>query len=163
MPHHDFLNSEYLQTDLGHQLPLSAYLLKPMQRLTKYQLLLKVGIRMRDDENFKFINDVCYKRNNDDVHCTSYRRWLWPSRVIFSGWCGPLEGGYLWRIPGDIYRDGARVQIGFCGHWPPRHHTHHIIPPTTVSATHIRKSHQKERKAKAQSLRNDITRQLVWL
>ena len=44
MPHHDFLNSEYLQTDLGHQLPLSAYLLKPMQRLTKYQLLLKVDI-----------------------------------------------------------------------------------------------------------------------
>ena len=29
------------QRELGHQLPLSAYLLKPMQRLTKYQLLLK--------------------------------------------------------------------------------------------------------------------------
>ena len=25
----------------GHKLPLSSYLLKPMQRLTKYQLLLK--------------------------------------------------------------------------------------------------------------------------
>ena len=30
------------QRELGHQLPLSSYLLKPMQRLTKYQLLLKV-------------------------------------------------------------------------------------------------------------------------
>jgi len=29
------------QKDLGHQLPLSSYLLKPVQRLTKYQLLLK--------------------------------------------------------------------------------------------------------------------------
>lgn len=29
------------QKELGHQLPLSAYLLKPVQRLTKYQLLLK--------------------------------------------------------------------------------------------------------------------------
>ena len=29
------------QKELGHQLPLSSYLLKPMQRLTKYQLLLK--------------------------------------------------------------------------------------------------------------------------
>merc|ERR1719361_3063396 len=29
------------QRDLGHQLPLSSYLLKPVQRLTKYQLLLK--------------------------------------------------------------------------------------------------------------------------
>ena len=32
------------QKELGHQLPLSSYLLKPMQRLTKYQLLLKVDI-----------------------------------------------------------------------------------------------------------------------
>lgn len=31
------------QKELGHQLPLSSYLLKPMQRLTKYQLLLKVS------------------------------------------------------------------------------------------------------------------------
>ena len=29
------------QRDLGHQLPLSSYLLKPVQRLTKYQLLIK--------------------------------------------------------------------------------------------------------------------------
>ena len=32
------------QTNLGHKLPLSAYLLKPVQRITKYQLLLKVSI-----------------------------------------------------------------------------------------------------------------------
>ena len=32
------------QKELGHQLPLSSYLLKPMQRLTKYQLLLKVDM-----------------------------------------------------------------------------------------------------------------------
>jgi hypothetical protein len=30
------------QLKLGHKLPLAAYLLKPVQRLTKYQLLLKV-------------------------------------------------------------------------------------------------------------------------
>ena len=29
------------QRDLGHQLPLSSYLIKPIQRLTKYQLILK--------------------------------------------------------------------------------------------------------------------------
>lgn len=29
------------QTSLGHKLPLSAYLLKPVQRITKYQLLLR--------------------------------------------------------------------------------------------------------------------------
>ena len=32
------------QRQLGHQLPLSSYLLKPVQRLTKYQLLLKVSL-----------------------------------------------------------------------------------------------------------------------
>ena len=32
------------QRQLGHQLPLSSYLLKPVQRLTKYQLLLKVRL-----------------------------------------------------------------------------------------------------------------------
>ena len=31
----------HCQAEAGHQLPLSSYLLKPMQRLTKYQLLLK--------------------------------------------------------------------------------------------------------------------------
>ena len=36
------------QRQLGHQLPLSSYLLKPVQRLTKYQLLLKVSLTSRN-------------------------------------------------------------------------------------------------------------------
>jgi len=32
------------QEKLGHRLPLGAYLLLPMQRITKYQLLLKVNL-----------------------------------------------------------------------------------------------------------------------
>ena len=32
------------QRKLGHLLPLSAYLLKPIQRITKYQLLLRVSL-----------------------------------------------------------------------------------------------------------------------
>ncbi len=31
----------HCQQEAGHQLPLTSYLLKPMQRITKYQLLLK--------------------------------------------------------------------------------------------------------------------------
>lgn len=33
--------SQEIQTSLGHQLPLTSYLLKPVQRITRYQLLLK--------------------------------------------------------------------------------------------------------------------------
>ena len=35
------------QLQLGHKLPLGAYLLKPVQRITKYQLLLKVSFNGR--------------------------------------------------------------------------------------------------------------------
>ncbi|PVD18636.1 hypothetical protein C0Q70_21186 [Pomacea canaliculata] len=38
------------QQRLGHKLPLGAYLLKPVQRITKYQLLLKEMLRFTDDD-----------------------------------------------------------------------------------------------------------------
>ncbi|XP_026676823.1 guanine nucleotide exchange factor DBS [Diaphorina citri] len=38
------------QVKLGHKLPLAAYLLKPIQRITKYQLLLKDLLHYRDNE-----------------------------------------------------------------------------------------------------------------
>lgn len=37
------------QRKLGHKLPLAAYLLKPVQRITKYQLLLKDLLRHSDE------------------------------------------------------------------------------------------------------------------
>ncbi|XP_067010975.1 guanine nucleotide exchange factor DBS [Anabrus simplex] len=37
------------QLKLGHKLPLAAYLLKPVQRITKYQLLLKDLLRYSED------------------------------------------------------------------------------------------------------------------
>lgn len=39
------------QKRAGHQLPLSAYLLKPIQRITKYQLLLKELLRFCEDSS----------------------------------------------------------------------------------------------------------------
>jgi hypothetical protein len=38
------------QLRLGHKLPLGAYLLKPVQRITKYQLLLKDLLRYSEDQ-----------------------------------------------------------------------------------------------------------------
>jgi len=37
------------QQKLGHKLPLAAYLLKPVQRITKYQLLLKDLLKYSDE------------------------------------------------------------------------------------------------------------------
>lgn len=38
------------QQKLGHKLPLAAYLLKPVQRITKYQLLLKDLLKYSDEQ-----------------------------------------------------------------------------------------------------------------
>ncbi|KAH8372697.1 hypothetical protein KR009_003054, partial [Drosophila setifemur] len=40
------------QKRLGHKLPLAAYLLKPVQRITKYQLLLKDLLRFSDSGSY---------------------------------------------------------------------------------------------------------------
>ncbi|XP_030748753.1 guanine nucleotide exchange factor DBS-like isoform X2 [Sitophilus oryzae] len=40
------------QKKLGHKLPLAAYLLKPVQRITKYQLLLKDLLRYSDESKY---------------------------------------------------------------------------------------------------------------
>ena len=52
------------QRQLGHQLPLSSYLLKPVQRLTKYQLLLKVSLELRNNSLFEHFVYYCGKRWN---------------------------------------------------------------------------------------------------
>ena len=64
------------QRDLGHQLPLSSYLIKPVQRLTKYQLILKqlsessvnsLSGKFELDESLEVIANVI-KTVNDSLH-----------------------------------------------------------------------------------------------
>lgn len=45
-----------LQSKLGHKLPLTAYLLKPVQRITKYQLLLKEMMKNTRNNREAYIN-----------------------------------------------------------------------------------------------------------
>ncbi|XP_014241574.1 guanine nucleotide exchange factor DBS-like isoform X7 [Cimex lectularius] len=70
---HVFLKA--CQTKLGHKLPLAAYLLKPVQRITKYQLLLKELLSY--SEGKKWCNElqealecmlVVLKCVNDSMH-----------------------------------------------------------------------------------------------
>lgn len=44
-----------MQSDLGHLLPLDAYLLKPVQRISKYQLLLKELLKYSTNAEEKII------------------------------------------------------------------------------------------------------------
>ena len=69
------------QKELGHQLPLSSYLLKPVQRLTKYQLLLKdlsdsslnaLCGRFELEESFESMLSVI-KAVNDSLHQVNIR------------------------------------------------------------------------------------------
>ena len=46
------------QKKLKHRLPLGAYLLKPVQRITKYQLLLKVRKTFLKDLNFHYTYNI---------------------------------------------------------------------------------------------------------
>lgn len=52
--HFPFISQDFpfqdCQKRAGHLLPLSAYLLKPVQRITKYQLLLKEMLRYGPEE-----------------------------------------------------------------------------------------------------------------
>lgn len=50
--------SQECQRKLGHKLPLSAYLLKPVQRITKYQLLLKVKKKIIGVVLFSLSNSI---------------------------------------------------------------------------------------------------------
>ena len=61
------------QRQLGHQLPLSSYLLKPVQRLTKYQLLLKVSLELRNilnDETSLPMQDLVQSSPNGSAKFT---------------------------------------------------------------------------------------------
>lgn len=50
------------QKRLGHKLPLAAYLLKPVQRITKYQLLLKDLLKFSDQK-------TCDQELQKALHC----------------------------------------------------------------------------------------------
>ena len=69
------------QKKLGHQLPLHAYLLKPIQRITKYQLILKQMIKysQKSQESLASLENALegmmkvLKNLNDVMHSTYIR------------------------------------------------------------------------------------------
>jgi len=69
------------QRELGHQLPLSSYLLKPVQRLTKYQLLIKELVECsQNNVSSKAMLEECLetmlnviKVVNDSLHIPNLR------------------------------------------------------------------------------------------
>ncbi|XP_045481933.1 guanine nucleotide exchange factor DBS-like [Harmonia axyridis] len=65
---------ETCQKKLGHKLPLAAYLLKPVQRITKYHLLLKELLQCLDSKSTQQALEcmlVVLQRVNDSMHQVS--------------------------------------------------------------------------------------------
>ena len=58
-----------IQTSLGHQLPLASYLLKPVQRITKYQLLLKDFIKHTSEGGLDTARDILMVRVSAWMRC----------------------------------------------------------------------------------------------
>ena len=61
-----------IQVELGHSLPLGSYLLKPVQRILKYHLLLQVKPISKKQRTHFFGETVCFLlgslSNDDDVN-----------------------------------------------------------------------------------------------
>ncbi|XP_014681378.1 PREDICTED: guanine nucleotide exchange factor DBS-like isoform X2 [Priapulus caudatus] len=97
------------QKRLGHRLPLGAYLLKPVQRITKYQLLLKEMLRYTDNEDgncdiqealhamlgvLKYVNDIMHQ-------------------AAITGFCGNLSelGRLLMQASFNIWTEHKKDRI----------------------------------------------------
>ncbi|CAH1245845.1 MCF2L [Branchiostoma lanceolatum] len=107
------------QLRLGHKLPLEAYLLKPVQRITKYQLLLKEMLKYtQDQEGRQDIDDALatmlevLKNVNDIMH-----------QIAITGFDGDLsqqgkllmQGFLCCNSAGDLSQQGKLLMQGsFC-------------------------------------------------
>ncbi|KAJ4435473.1 hypothetical protein ANN_18089 [Periplaneta americana] len=97
------------QLKLGHKLPLAAYLLKPVQRITKYQLLLKDLLRYSDDRNCcKELQEaldcmlVVLKCVNDSMH-----------QIAITGFWGELcdQGELLMQGSFSVWTDSKKDRL----------------------------------------------------
>lgn len=97
------------QLKLGHKLPLAAYLLKPVQRLTKYQLLLKDLLRYTDDKKCrKELQEaldcmlIVLKCVNDSMH-----------QIAITGFWGELcdQGELLMQGSFSVWTDSKKDRL----------------------------------------------------
>lgn len=111
------------QKELGHQLPLSSYLLKPVQRLTKYQLLMKdlqsAGILHKSiKSNFLAFNNTTAAAFTNK---TLPRRHNWPGRARRMHWGYPPSDQGCQRLPAaGEYQRSSRSSLSPWGISLPR-------------------------------------------
>ena len=67
MSHNDTFLSQHCQLEIGHSLPLSSQLIKPVQRILKYPLLLEELTKHFDPKHRA--HRILMVRTENDVHC----------------------------------------------------------------------------------------------
>ncbi|EDO32328.1 predicted protein, partial [Nematostella vectensis] len=98
------------QANLGHKLPLTAYLLKPVQRITKYQLLLREMMKNTKNDRIAYMNLMeafhamqnVLRHLNDVMHSSGLKG--------YHGNLGDL-GKLLLQDPFLVWYTGARRKL----------------------------------------------------
>lgn len=112
------------QQKLGHKLPLAAYLLKPVQRITKYQLLLKDLLKYSDEPSccteLQEALDcmlVVLKCVNDSMHQTAITGFGVSIFTDFSYKLSYLISYRIFFLQGDLSAQGELLLQGSFSVW----------------------------------------------
>ncbi|XP_008211520.1 guanine nucleotide exchange factor DBS isoform X2 [Nasonia vitripennis] len=158
------------QQKLGHKLPLAAYLLKPVQRITKYQLLLKDLLKYSDEQSccveLQEALDcmlVVLKCVNDSMHQTAITGFGGDLNAqgelllqgSFSVWSSSKRERLLRLKPSQRHIFLYEMAVIFCKHSKPQAHT--------KATYHFKRYLKTSQIGLTESVKGDARRFEIWL
>ncbi|XP_014215398.1 guanine nucleotide exchange factor DBS-like isoform X2 [Copidosoma floridanum] len=158
------------QQKLGHKLPLAAYLLKPVQRITKYQLLLKDLLKYSDEQSscseLQEALDcmlVVLKCVNDSMHQTAITGFGGDLSAqgelllqgSFSVWSSNKKDRLLRLKPSQRHIFLYEKSVIFCKHSKPQAHT--------KATYHFKRYLKTSQIGLTESVKGDTRRFEIWL
>ncbi|KAJ8670670.1 hypothetical protein QAD02_001929 [Eretmocerus hayati] len=158
------------QQKLGHKLPLAAYLLKPVQRITKYQLLLKDLLKYSDEQSccseLQSALDcmlVVLKCVNDSMHQTAITGFggdLGAQGDLllqgsFSVWSSSKKDRLIRLKPSQRHIFLYEKAVIFCKHSKPQAHT--------KATYHYKRYLKTSQIGLTESVKGDTRRFEIWL
>ncbi|XP_011505460.1 PREDICTED: guanine nucleotide exchange factor DBS-like [Ceratosolen solmsi marchali] len=158
------------QHKLGHKLPLAAYLLKPVQRITKYQLLLKDLLKYSDEQSccveLQEALDcmlIVLKCVNDSMYQTAITGFGGDLNVqgelllqdSFSVWSSSKRERLLRLKPSQRHIFLYEKAVIFCKHNKPQTHT--------KATYHFKRYLKTSQIGLTESVKGDVRRFEIWL